>query len=127
VPSDAAALPRFAYKGDRLKPLRAFCQIVRLGSISRAAEALYISQPAVTLQLKSLEQALGVKLLERVGRRLAPTRAGEALYELARPLVDGLDALPDTFRQQVQGMDAGTLDIAANSTSEGKLTTTPAL
>jgi len=117
MPSDAAALPRFAYKGDRLKPLRAFCQIVRLGSISRAAEALYISQPAVTLQLKSLEQALGVKLLERAGRRLAPTREGEALYELARPLVDGLDALPETFRQQVQGMDAGTLDIAANSTS----------
>ena len=34
---------RFAYKGSRLKPLRAFCQVARLGSVSRAAEALYLS------------------------------------------------------------------------------------
>jgi len=110
-------LPRFIYKGDRLKPLRAFCQVVRLGSISRAAEALYLSQPAVTLQLQALEQALTVTLFERVRRRLTPTREGQMLYELARPLVEGLDALPETFRQQVQGMDAGRLDIAANSTT----------
>ncbi|MEW2973206.1 LysR family transcriptional regulator, partial [Pseudomonas juntendi] len=37
--------PRFSYKSDRLKPLRAFCQTVRLGSVSRAAEALFVSQP----------------------------------------------------------------------------------
>ena len=36
--SNAAGTPRFAYKGDRLKPLRAFCQTARLGSVSRAAE-----------------------------------------------------------------------------------------
>ena len=66
--------PRFAYKADRLKPLRAFCQTARLGSVSRAAEALYVSQPAITLQLQALERDLGVKLFERVGRRLTPTR-----------------------------------------------------
>ncbi|RXE17836.1 LysR family transcriptional regulator, partial [Xanthomonas perforans] len=49
-----APTPRFSYKSDRLKPLRAFCQTVRLGSVSRAAEALYVSQPAVTLQLQAL-------------------------------------------------------------------------
>jgi len=117
MPKPPSSRARFSYKGDRLKPLRAFCQTVRLGSISRAAEALYISQPAVTLQLQALEQSLGLTLLERVGRRLTPTREGAMLYELARPLVDGLDALPDTFRQRVEGMDAGTLDIAANSTT----------
>jgi len=117
VPRSPSTRAQFSYKGDRLKPLRAFCQTVRLGSISRAAEALYLSQPAVTLQLQALEQSLGVTLLERVGRRLTPTREGEMLYELARPLVDGLDALPDAFRQRIQGMDAGTLDIAANSTT----------
>ena len=41
--SKPPAAPRFAYKGDRLKPLRAFCQTARLGSISRAAEALFLS------------------------------------------------------------------------------------
>ncbi|WP_337926389.1 LysR family transcriptional regulator [Luteimonas saliphila] len=109
--------PRFAYKADRLKPLRAFCQTVRLGSVSRAAEALYVSQPAVTLQLQALERELGEKLFERSGRRLAPTRAGEALYELARPLVDGIDTLPSAFRSQLRGMDAGELNIAANSST----------
>lgn len=109
--------PRFAYKGDRLKPLRAFCQVARLGSVSRAAEALYVSQPAVSQQLQALERELGVPLFERNGRRLLPTREGEALYALARPLVDGLDALPAAFRQQLAGMDAGELEIAANSST----------
>ena len=95
--SGSSAL-RFAYKGSRLKPLRAFCQVARLGSVSRAAEALYLSQPAVTLQLQALERELGVRPLERSGRRLTPTREGELLYEMARPLVEGLDGLAASFR-----------------------------
>lgn len=109
--------PSFAYKGDRLKPLRAFCQVTRLGSVSRAAGALYVSQPAVTLQLQALERELGVKLFVRVGRRLTPTREGEALYELARPLVEGIDALPAVFREQLRGLDAGELHVAAGSST----------
>ncbi|MCM2356417.1 MAG: LysR family transcriptional regulator, partial [Arenimonas sp.] len=114
--SPASAL-RFAYKGSRLKPLRAFCQVARLGSISRAAEALYLSQPAVTLQLQALERELGVRLLERVGRRLVPTREGDLLYEMARPLVEGLDNLAAGFREQVRGLDAGELHVAAGSST----------
>ena len=94
--------PRFAYKGDRLKPLRAFCQTARLGSISRAAEALFLSQPAVTLQLQALERDLGARLLERSGRRITLTREGQELYELARPLVEGLDGLDAAFRDRVR-------------------------
>lgn len=109
--------PRFGYKADRLKPLRAFCQVARLGSVSRAAEALYLSQPAITLQLQALERELGVKLFERVGRRLALTREGDALYELARPLVEGIDRLPDAFREQIKGLDGGELHVAAGSST----------
>lgn len=108
---------RFPYKADRLKPLRAFCQTARLGSVSRAAEALYVSQPAITLQLQALERELGVKLLERSGRRLVPTREGEVLYDLAVPLVEALDGLPAAFRRGVDGLDAGELKIAANSST----------
>jgi DNA-binding transcriptional LysR family regulator len=111
------AAPRFAYKASRLKPLRAFCQVARLGSVSRAAEALYLSQPAVTLQLQALERELGVRLLERSGRRLLPTREGEALYALARPLVEGIDGLGAAFHEQVRGLDAGELDVAAGSST----------
>lgn len=108
---------RFAYKGDRLKPLRAFCQVARLGSVSRAAAALYVTQPAITLQLQALERELGVQLFERTGRRLTPTREGEALYELARPLVEGIDGLPAAFREQVKGLDVGELHVAAGSST----------
>ncbi len=115
--SDSTSTPRFAYKADRLKPLRAFCQVARLGSVSRAAVALYVSQPAITLQLQALERELGVRLFERVGRRLTPTREGDALYELARPLVEGLDSLPAAFREQIKGLDAGELHVAAGSST----------
>ena len=111
------ATPRFPYKSDRLKPLRAFCQTVRLGSVSRASETLYVSQPAITLQLQALERELGMALFERNGRRLTPTREGQVLYEMAQPLVESLDGLGSSFREKVRGLDAGELNIAANSST----------
>ena len=109
--------PRFYYKGSTLKQLRAFCQIARLGSVSRAAEALYLSQPAVSLQLGALERELGLQLFERYGRRLTLSREGQELYDLARPLVDGLDTLHTDFRERLRGLDAGELNIAAGSST----------
>jgi len=109
--------PRFYYKGSRLKQLRAFCHAARLGSVTRAAEALFLSQPAVSLQLGALESELGVKLFERQGRRLNLTHEGEELYELARPLMDGLDSLESDFRDRLRGLSAGELNIAAGSST----------
>jgi len=117
VPIRSVPTPRFPYKSDRLKPLRAFCQTVRLGSVSRASEALFVSQPAITLQLQALERELGVGLFERSGRRLTPTREGQVLYELAQPLVESVDGLAGSFRDKVRGLDAGELNIAANSST----------
>jgi len=109
--------PRFYYKGDRLKPLRAFCQIARLGSVSRAADALFLSQPAVSLQLQALERELGASLFERLGRRLSLTREGNALYELARPLVEGLDRLEGDFRSKLKGLEGEELHVAAGTST----------
>jgi DNA-binding transcriptional LysR family regulator len=113
----ATATPRFYYKGSRLKQLRAFCMIVKLGTLSRAAEALFLSQPSVSLQLRALEQELGASLIERRRRRVAPTREGQALYDLAMPLVDGLDQLDQRFRALQAGLAGGELHIAAGTST----------
>ncbi|MCF7751274.1 LysR family transcriptional regulator [Bacillus subtilis subsp. subtilis] len=117
MPTPPKPSPRFSYKSDRLKPLRAFCQTVRLGSVSRAAEALFVSQPAISQQLQALERELGVDLFERSGRRLVPSREGQLLFEMAQPLVESLDGLEASFRDKVKGLDAGELNIAANSST----------
>ena len=108
---------RFYYKGSRLKQLRAFCNAARLGSVTRAAEALFLSQPAVSLQLGALESEIGVSLFERHGRRLNLTREGQVLYELARPLVDGLDGLETAFQSRLKGLEGGELNIAAGAST----------
>ena len=91
---------RFYYKQNRLKQLRAFCHAVRTQSISKAAERMHLSQPSVSLQIKALEQEMGTVLFERRGPRIALTPEGRALYELASPLVEGIDNLPDAFAER---------------------------
>lgn len=108
---------RWYYKGNRLKQLRAFCALVKFGSVARAAEALYLSQPAISLQLSALEKELDQPLLERAGRSLRVTREGQALYELARPLVEGIDGIGESLREQLSGHDTGQLDIAAGEST----------
>ncbi|MFA5683350.1 MAG: LysR family transcriptional regulator [Lysobacteraceae bacterium] len=105
------------YKGNKLKQLRAFCHVARLGSVTRAAEALFLSQPAVSLQLGALESEIGLALFERLGRRLALTREGEVLYEIARPLIDGIDDIEGEFQRRLKGLDVGEVNIAAGSST----------
>lgn len=64
-----------------LRQLETFEAIARLGSVTRAAEALHLSQPAVSIQLRSLTAAVGQRLTEPVGRGLRLTQAGHDLYE----------------------------------------------
>ena len=108
---------RYYYKGSRLKQMRAFVTTVKLGTLSRAAEALYLSQPSVSLQLQALERELGAELLHRSRRRINLTDAGEALYELARPLVEGWENLDRQFQAKVKGMQAGKLTVAAGTST----------
>jgi len=66
-----------------LNQLRTFYFAVKLGSFSAAADALFITQPAVTKQIQQLQAAYEVKLLNRFGKKMVPTDAGEALYGFA--------------------------------------------
>ena len=108
---------RFYYKGNRHKQLRAFVSVVKLGMLTRAAEALYLSQPTISLQLQALERELGAVLMDRRRRRINLTDAGEALYELARPLVEGWETLDRDFQARVKGLQAGRLVIAAGTST----------
>jgi DNA-binding transcriptional LysR family regulator len=108
---------RFYYKGNRLKQLRAFCYVVKFGSVARAAESLFLSASSVSLQLSELETELDVRLLERVRPRLTLTHEGQLLYDLARPLVEGMESIDQQFRQQRGGVQAQELHIAAGAST----------
>ncbi|MGO4815432.1 LysR family transcriptional regulator, partial [Cupriavidus sp. 2MCAB6] len=77
--------------------LQAFALVCELGSFSAAAERLGLSQPAVSLQVRQLEQRYGLRLLERVGRHVLPTAAGEDLLAHARGVAGALAAADDSM------------------------------
>lgn len=70
--------------GMDLKRLEYFCAIVEKGQISKAAEALHISQPPLSMRLKELEEELDVQLIYREGKAWQVTPEGEALYQRAQ-------------------------------------------
>lgn len=105
------------YKQNRLKQLRAFCAATRHGSVSTAAEHLFLSQPSVTLQIQALERELNIHLFERRGPNIRLTPEGETLYRLAQPLVEGMDKLHETFAAEFGRLETGTLDIAAGEST----------
>jgi DNA-binding transcriptional LysR family regulator len=105
------------YKQNRLKQLRAFCHAARTGSVSAAAEKICLSQPTVSLQIQALERELDTVLFERRGPKIRLTPEGELLYELAQPLVEGMDKLHETFSVHCGRVDQGTLDIAAGEST----------
>src|SRR6476661_10546310 len=95
------------YKQNRLQQLRGFCYAARAKSISKAAEKMSLSQPSVSLQIKALESELGAKLFERRGPRIELTHDGQRLFELARPLVEAIDGLEDSFATLRESAERG--------------------
>ena len=104
-------------QGNRLRQLRAFCLAAQSGSISKATERLSLSQPSVSLQIQGLEKELGNLLFERRGPRIRLTPAGQVLLEMALPLVESMEQLPDQFLARLGQVDTGTLDIAAGEST----------
>ncbi|WP_163030870.1 LysR family transcriptional regulator, partial [Pseudomonas viridiflava] len=71
----------FAMRRLNLNHLHTFSLVIAHGSFSAAAERLHLTQPAVSLQVRQLEDQLNLRLIERVGKRLKPTSAGGALLQ----------------------------------------------
>ncbi|MDH3637886.1 MAG: LysR family transcriptional regulator [Gammaproteobacteria bacterium] len=109
--------PAVYYKRNRLKQLRAFCYAAQAGSISKAAEQLFLSQPSVSLQIQALERELETPLFERRGPQIRLTPEGEILFELAQPMVRGIDGLADTFAAHCGNLQTGELNIAAGEST----------
>src|SRR2546427_1103094 len=94
--------------------LRTLQAIARHGSFSRAAQALNLTQPAVSMQVRHLERALGQPLLERVGKRAFPTRAGELLLAHADRALRELEAGVERV-QQLRGVVAGRVRLGTSA------------
>lgn len=105
------------YKQNRLKQLRAFCHAAQTGSISEAAERVFLSQPTVSLQVQALERELDTVLFERRGPKIRLTPEGEILYRLAQPLVEGMDKLHETFSAYCGKLESGELNVAAGEST----------
>src|SRR5918995_3327877 len=103
---------------DALDParLRLLLEVDRRGSISAAAEACQISQPSATKQLKTLEAAVGEKLVERNGRASRVTEAGQVVVTHAARVLDTLHGLEEEL-DALRGAETGTLTLAASTTS----------
>ncbi len=83
-----------------LRLIRYFVAVAREGNVTRAAELLHISQPSLSAAVKQLEQQLGVGLLERSGRRISLTAAGELLKRRGQELLDHADAVAAEVSQR---------------------------
>lgn len=90
--------------------LRAFVTVAKIGQLTRAAEALHVTQPAVTGQIKALEEELGVSLFDRRPGRIALTRAGERLLPEAEKVLAAAGSLIGRAKE-LQGEVAGSLVI----------------
>src|SRR6476469_1650271 len=97
------------------RQLAAFCAVVERASFSQAAEQLGVTQPAVSLQIRSLEKRLGLQLLDRSGRRVEPTDAGRRLYRSAVRLLAQEEQLFAELGEEVAGELTGRLELGAST------------
>ncbi len=95
------------YKHNLFQQLRGFYHVAVSRSFSAAAERMSIEQPSVTLQVQALERELETRLFDRGRREIALTPEGEMLFDLAAPLVEGLESLHEVFSQRLREFGGG--------------------
>src|SRR5262245_20997678 len=99
-----------------LTHVRTLQAVVDHRSFSRAADSLHLSQPAVSLHIRQLEEGAGHRLLERVGKRAFPTKAGEILLEHAVRALAELEAARQTL-ERLRGVVAGRIRVDTGATA----------
>src|SRR5512141_373568 len=104
-------------KTATLRQLRVFQEVARNLSFARAAEALHLTPPAVTMQVKELEQEVGLPLFDRQGRRISLTTAGEYLLVYARRILATFKDADDAMAR-LRRVETGALSIGLVSTAK---------
>ena len=112
-----AARPDHLIRHSTFRQLQIFESVFRLGSFTRAAEELFLTQPTVSMQIKKLIDAIGLPLFEHVGRRVEPTEAGKELYQACRQVFEVLANLEMKI-SDLQGLKRGRLRLGVISTAK---------
>jgi DNA-binding transcriptional LysR family regulator len=100
-----------------LRQLRTFAEVARRQSFTAAAKALHLTQPAVSMQVRQLEEAAGLPLVEQFGRRVHLTDAGRELLRYAGGIADLMREAEEAMKA-LQGIGGGELQIAVTSTAK---------
>jgi DNA-binding transcriptional LysR family regulator len=100
-----------------LKQIQTFLEVARQKSVSKAAERLFVTQPAVSMQIRQLEQAFGLALLEPAGRNIRLTHAGEVFLNHALAAMGQLKDLEAQMADHI-GLKKGRIDLAVVSTAK---------
>jgi DNA-binding transcriptional LysR family regulator len=103
------------------RQLKVFEAVARLLSYTNAAKELYLSQPAVSMQIKQLEENVGLPLLEQVGKKIYLTEAGNEMYHYARSIARELDEAASIMKQ-LKGVESGKLEITVATTANAFVT-----
>jgi len=98
-----------------LRQLKVFERVARRLSFTRAAEDLYLTQPAVSMQVKQFEETIGLPLFERLGKKIYLTHAGDELYTLSRTISRQIDEAEELI-EELKGTEGGRLVVAVAST-----------
>lgn len=112
-----SAMPEYLIRYATLRQLQIFEASVRLGSFSRAAEELFVTQPTVSMQIKKLSDALGVPLFEQIGRKVRPTEVGDELYSACRNIFESLANLEMKVSDH-KGLKKGRLRLGVVTTAK---------
>ena len=110
-------LPDYLIRHTTFRQMQIFEAVVRLGSFTRAAEELFLTQPTVSTQLKKLTDVMELPLIDQSGRQLKATDAGEHLYRAIRNIFDSMSDL-DTNIAQLKGVRRGRLRLAVITTAK---------
>ena len=101
-----------------LRQLQCFAAVARNRSFTRAADELHLTQPAVSMQVRQLEQQTGVEVTEQLGKQIHLTEAGQEVYRYARSILQQVDEMDDILNR-IKGLTGGRLKIAAISSVRG--------